>query len=169
MPFRVESFHNLLEPFMYILLVLCACCIGCSSSNIVYTADESSSSAFNEEAIGAACTVVFKDEKEVSGRDIAVSQDSTVFMTDAGLMYIEPTSSIKKVVFTNHAISTLVGLGAGIGVGSAAGYAVGSASEGDLGDPGDLAFIGSLFGGGIGALIGMAVGYDYVYEFNIQE
>jgi hypothetical protein len=146
--------------------------VGCSSSYRVSSSPNSDASfnTFNAKAYDRSVVIVFHDGRECAARNIIASADSTRFLnetTDA--MAVVPTHTIKKVIFTNHLVGLLEGLGWGAGIGAAsAGLA---ALLGAFGEDVDAASVfsvigaaaaGGAFGGGI---IGVIIGHDYEFLF----
>jgi len=157
-----------------LLINLC----GCSSSYLVSSTGipdaEYSYQEMNEELNGQDVKIELKDGREISAKEVTISDDSISWVdqrtseeSKAGIR------EIKKIVTKSYSMGALECTGFGIVGGGGLGALIGnSLDDGGLGS-GFGAAVGSIFGGGTGIIVGLItgliVGHSYNYEFPTSE
>jgi len=162
-----------------IFLTLSIFLSGCSSSYSVSSTGkpgaEYSHQEMNEELRGRHVTIELNNRKEVAAEDVMISND-TISWVDVRMAErsLSATRYVKRVVFKNHWIGLLEGLGIGLVGGGGLGALVGrdlSTPEGNFKTYG--AVIGFIVGGGAGllggAIAGAAIGHSRSFEFSSPE
>ena len=173
--------HHLCPPELKLTTILFGLAIflcGCSSSYSVrstavrgaYTYGE-----MNEELKGRHVKIELKDGKDISAKEVKISDDSVSWVdqqTDE-----ESKASIRqldKIVMKNHLqknhfLGSLEGLGFGLVAGGGLGALLGGLAGGEIGAGIPMWFVGLVYGvpagGGIGLITGLIIGHSYNYEF----
>ena len=175
--------HHLCPPELKLTAILFGLAIflcGCSSSYLVSSTGkpdaEYSYQEMNEELKGQDVKIELKDGREISAKEVKISDDSVSWVdqrTDeeskAGIR------EINKIVMKSHWTGALEGLGFGLAGGGGLGALVGQLAVGNDGEwgTGAGAAVGLILGGGAGTIVGLItgliVGHSYNYVFPTTE
>jgi hypothetical protein len=114
-----------------------------------------------EKVAGKTVMVLLRDGREMKLKNLYVGPDSTTGTRPQGEERTFPTSSLKKVEFTNRGRGFLEGFGVGAGTAFGSAVLAGFASDGAFGASimvlvagAPMAFVGGLAGGVIGGIAG---------------
>ena len=169
--------HHLTPPELKLTAILFGLTIflyGCSSS---YTVSSAGKPTFdygyremNQELNGWHVAIEMKDGREISAREVKISEDS-LLLVDA---YSDSTFSImtdevSTVSHTSSLVGAAEGFGFGFIPGAAFGFVVGSTPDAQRFAGSTIApALAGVFGsatGVIGGLVGLIVGHTYKYHF----
>jgi hypothetical protein len=142
--------------------------IGCSSSYVVSSSPNADPSfdTFNVDARDRSGAIVFQDGRKLDARNIITAPDSIRFLNEkTNAITVVPTHTVKKVVFKNHGVGALYGLGIGALVGAAIILVIVSGPNEDEGLVAAYTLAGAAGAGAIGGVIGLGRGYSYEYQF----
>ena len=158
-----------------ILVGLAICLYGCSSSYTVSSIGKPNAQysyqEVNEELRGRDVKIELKDGGEIYAKEVIVSNDSVTWLDASTTEKTRvATQRIKRVVFKNHLVGGLEGLGIGLGGGSGLGVIVIGATSTHQGEIGEhWVEIGLVLGGGTGTVVGLItgsiIGHSYNYDF----
>ena len=142
--------------------------IGCSSSYVVSSSPNADPSfdTFNVDARDRSGTIVFQDGRKLDARNIIAAPDSIRFLNEkTNAITVVPTHTVKKVVFKNHGVGALYGLGIGALVGAAIILVMASGPNEDEGLVAAYTLAGAAGAGAIGGVFGLGIGHSYEYQF----
>ena len=148
---------------------------GCSFS---YSVRSMTDGEFNDKLKGKGAAIKLKDGKEVSAKEITISNDSVSWLGEgADEKSKAGIGDLNKIVIKNHALGALEGMGfgllGGVASGIIGGWIIGESTLHTGGTTGGgpnlgglLVFAGAVAGGTVlGVLIGAVSGHSYNYEF----
>lgn len=146
-------------------LMFTATLLSCTHTHIVRPTVSADYTSLNEQGLRQTATVTLENEQKLTAEKLRFAPDSTSWVDPhTEKVMTVPTAEISNIQFVNRGKGALKGLGigflAGASIGAAVGFASGKGESGGIGSISTEAHvvIGGLFGGGIGALLGLPVG-----------